>query len=444
MKKILPFVLLLSMLPISSKSRGNSGPGRAPNVVLIVADCIGYGDIGPHGVPDIRTPGIDRLAREGIRLTDAYAAAPICSPSRASLLAGRYSQRFGMELNVQNTKDSVGLPAAENTLARRLKNAGYATAAFGKWHLGYDPASRPKTHGFDEFLGILDWTVDNYSHKTFFGEPGLYESATPVEKQGYLPKMIADRAVQFIDQHKTQPFFIYLSYHTALPPYQRPGHPEDVRDQDTWRRGNRQDYAAMVECVDQGVVRTLEALDRNRLIDNTLVIYTHDHGGEALSRGEPFFHGIATLWEGGLRVPCLLRWPGHVPAGAISPQVSVNMDLTATILAAAGQLPPADKSLDGIDLLPILSGKSPVVDRSLFWRINFPRRTQKAVRSGKWKYVFDVHAHMLFDMETDPSERHNVAYQQPEVMARLRAALAQWEAELPAPPKINPPPPAGR
>lgn len=439
LKKILPFLLLLPLVSVSTESRNNAKVAKSPNVVLIVADCIGYGDIGPHGVPDIRTPGIDRLAREGIRLTDAYSAAPICSPSRSSLLTGRYSQRFGMELNIQNTKDSVGLPSTEQTLGRRLKDAGYATAVFGKWHLGYDPASRPNAQGFDEFLGILDWTVDNYTHKTFFGEPGLYENTTPVERQGYLPEMIADRAVRFIDQHKNQPFFVYLSYHTALPPYQRPGHPEDVRTQETWRRGTRQDYAAMVECVDQGVVRTLEALDRNSLADNTLVIYTHDHGGDSLSRGEPFFHGFATLWEGGLRVPCLLRWPGRLPAGRVSSQVAIGMDVAATILAATEQPPSADKSLDGIDLLPILAGKSPIVERSLFWRINFPRRPQKAVRSGKWKYLFDVHAHMLVDLENDPGERHNLAYQKPEVMARLRALLAEWEAQLPPPPKINPP-----
>ena len=439
LKKVLPVLLLLPLLLIRIESRDAPKAKASPNVVLIVADCIGYGDIGPHGVSDIRTPGLDRMAREGVRLTDAYSAAPICSPSRSSLLTGRYSQRFGVELNIQNNKDSVGLPSTENTLGRLLKNAGYATGVFGKWHLGYDPSSHPNVHGFDEFFGILDWTVDNYSHKTFFGEPGLYENASVTERQGYLPELIADRAVQFIDQHKRQPFFVYLSYNAALPPYQRPGHPEDVRNQDTWRRGNRQDYAAMVESVDQGVVRTLEALDRTGLADNTLVIYTHDHGGEALSRGEPFFHGFATLWEGGIRVPCLLRWPGRLPAGRVSRQVAIGMDLAATALAATGQSVPADISLDGIDLLPILAGKSPVVERSLFWRISFPRRPQKAVRSGKWKYLFDVHAHMLFDLENDPSERHNLAYQQPEVLARLRASLAQWEAQLPAPPKLNPP-----
>ncbi len=437
MKRIAVFVLSYFLFATSISSGalpGEAGPTetkRRTNVVLILADYMGYGDIGPYGVSDTRTPHLDRLAREGVKLTDFYGAAPICTPSRTAMLTGRYQQRARLEGNV-GFEGQRGLSASEVTVARLLKNAGYATAVFGKWHLGFEPRFMPNAHGFDEFFGFLDWTVDYYSHRTYTGEPGLYENTKPVEEEGYMTDLLTERAVGFIDQHAADPFFLYVSYIGGLPPCQPPGHPEDVRTKETWDSSTRADYVQVVEAMDGGIGDILAALDRNQLTDDTLVIFTYDHGGRELSRKTPLFHGFATLWEGGIRVPCLLRWPGHLPAGKVSAQAAINMDLAASILAATAVSPSPNRPLDGINLIPILSGRKPVVERSFFWRIAYRVRVQKAVRRGKWKYVKDGTAHMLFDLERDIGERQDLVYKYPGVVSELKALLSGWEEEMEA------------
>ncbi len=403
---------------------------RRPNVVLILGDYMGYGDIGPHGATDIRTPHIDRLAREGVRLPNAYGPAPICSPSRAGLMTGRYPQRAGFEENIGPPPRPAGLPPSELTIARMLSDAGYRTALYGKWHLGFEPEHSPNRHGFDEFFGFLDWTVDYYSHRTYDGKPGLYENGTPVEVEGYTTELFTERAVGFIEQQAKGPFFLYVSYNAALPPHQPPGRPSDIRSRDNWFHGTREDYIQVVEALDAGVGRILETLDQNGLADDTLVIFTYDHGGRELGRTEPLFHGFRTLWEGGIRVPLILRWPGRLPAGAVSTQLAINMDLSASILSATQTKPPSERKLDGIDLLPILEGKQPVVGRTFFWRTDYSAYKQRAVRRGRFKYLLDDTTEMLFDLEEDIGERHNLAYQRPKLLRELQAALAEWEKLL--------------
>ncbi len=244
-------------------------------------------------------------------------------------------------------------------------------------------ASFSVTHGFDEFFGFHDWTVDYFSHRTYKGEPGLYENTTPVEREGYITELLTDRAVAFIDKQAANPFFLYVAYNAALPPAQPPDRPSDIRDQETWDSSTRQDYVKVVEALDAGIGRILDRLDDRKIAEDTLVIFSYDHGGRELSRTYPFFHGFATLWEGGLRVPCLLRWPKQLPAGRLSDQLAIHMDLTASILAATGVEPPRGRDLDGIRLFPILTGNELPVEREFFWRLSLRVRQQKAARRGR-------------------------------------------------------------
>jgi arylsulfatase A-like enzyme len=339
-------------------------------------------------------------------------------------------ERAGMGKNVNHKNEAYGLPSSETSIARMLKDDGYATAVFGKWHLGYTPEFSPFSHGFDEFFGILDWTVDYHSHKDFQGKPALFEGTEMVERKGYLTDLITERSVSFIEKNKSRPFFLYVAYNAVLPPYQRPDRPDDIRGSGTWTRGTREDYAQMVERVDYGVGRILDTLAKQGLDKDTLVIFNSDHGGEELSRNEPFFHHFSTLWEGGIRVPCILSWPGRLPEGEVSDQAAMTMDLTVSILSAAGTRPPEERRLDGIDLLPILKGDKPVIERTLFWRMDYPFRRQKAVRRGKWKYLQDSNIEFLFDLEQDPGERHNLASRFPDVFRELKTLVKDWESEM--------------
>ena len=407
-----------------------------PNVVVFLTDDLGYADIGPYGAKDIRTPNLDRLARQGVRFTDCYSNGPVCTPTRAGLMTGRYQQRVGLEWAITPTDRGKGLPVRETTIARMLKDNGYATALIGKWHLGAEVEYGPNAHGFDYFFGITGGNVDHYSHLNRLGDPDLWENTRRIERHGYMTDLIAERAVAWLDEHAKEPFFAYVAFNAVHWPFQPPGRPDLVRNPKTWYDGTRRDYAGMTESVDAAVGRVLAALDRHGVAQNTLVIFTNDNGGERLSDNQPTFHHKATLWEGGIRVPGLVRFPGRIPAGKNTPQVAISMDFAATILAATGTQPPAGRTLDGIDLLPVLRGQKPPADRTLFWRIDRADRKQKAAREGRWKYVRDGSIEMLFDLDRDPGERVNLGYRRPEVLARLRAAVDDWEREL----AKNPPP----
>jgi arylsulfatase A-like enzyme len=425
----LAFALTLALLG-GPGAAADSGNGRRPNVVIVLVDDMGWADLGCYGSKDIRTPHVDRLAARGVRLTSFYSNGPVCTPTRAALMTGRWQQRVGLEWAIYPGQKEPGLPASETSLARMLKGAGYATALFGKWHLGYRPEFGPNAHGFDEFFGLLSGNVDHYSHKEVNGEPDWYDNTKPVEVAGYSTDLITARAVAFIDRHAREPLFLYVAYNAVHWPFQPPGKPQDVRSLPTWHDGTRKDYGAMVEAVDAGVGKILAALDRHGLADDSLVVFTNDNGGERLSDNGPLFHHKATLWEGGIRVPCVLRWPGHLPAGRVSDQAAIMMDLTATALAACRVAPPRGRVLDGLDLLPLLSGRAPPAERTLFWRIDRKDRQQKAVRRGAWKYVRDGGIELLFDLGQDPGERKDLAYRHPEEVVALRRLLAGWEAEM--------------
>ena len=412
-----------------------------PNVVLIITDDVGYGDLGSYGAPDVKTPNIDRLAREGTRLTDFYAA-PTCSPTRAALLSGRYYQRARIERPMGHAASADaerGLPATGRTLPRLIKNAGYATGLVGKWHLGYKPEFSPNAHGFDYFWGFLSGLVDYYQHTDQQGKPDLYENDSPVQAEGYMTDLITDRSVKFIDDHKEQPFFLEVTYNAAHWPFQVPDKPSvapgnarfvQPHDADT---STRADYVAVLERADQGVGKILAALDRHNLARNTLVIYTQDNGGEWLSRNAPFFHRKDTVWEGGVRVPLIARWPARIPARRTSPQVGMMMDLTMTLLSATGATVPADGKFDGTDLLAVLEGKAQPFQRTLFFRNTVgPQRTQRAVRRGDWKVLADGPNVMVFNLREDPGERNDLARSRQDIARELRPLIAEWEKDVDA------------
>ena len=401
-----------------------------PNVVMILVDDMGYADIGPYGAKDIRTPHLDRLRREGFKLTNFYSNGPVCTPTRAAFITGRYQQRVGLEWAIVSKDHESGLTTDQPSIAKLLKGNGYATAIFGKWHLGYPTAFGPNAHGFDEFFGLKSGNHDFYSHLDSTGELDLYEQTGKVEKPGYTTDLITERSVDFIARHRTRPFFAYVAYNAPHWPFQPPDTPADVRNAKTWTDGNRRTYGAMIERIDAGVGRLLAALDRHRLTRDTIVIFTNDNGGERYSDNAPLFHHKATLWEGGIRVPCLIRWPARLDAGAASHVPAMTMDLTRTILAATGTAPSSAHAPDGIDLLSLLEGRAKPVDRYLFWRIERTERRQKAVRYGAWKLVVDGNQNLLFNLEEDIAERRDRAFERPELVRELRQRIEEWEREL--------------
>jgi arylsulfatase A-like enzyme len=400
-------------------------------------------------VKDAKTPNLDRLAREGVLLTDAYANGANCSPTRAGLISGQYQQRYGIEwpLGAAPGDSARGLPVTGATLPALLKTNGYATGLVGKWHLGVKPEFGPNAHGFDEFFGFLGGAVGYYTHRRGDGTPDLYENTAPIEVPGYLTDEITRRAVGFVDRHSAAPFFLEVAYNAVHWPFEPPDmplserhdvpQPEVTGDLRLYQGPNasvpatRRDYVRMLERADKGVGEILAALEQRGLTKNTLVIFTNDNGGEWLSRNAPLSNRKSTLWEGGIRVPLILRWPAQLPANKRSAQVAITMDLTASILAVAGAAVPAGYKLDGVDLLPSLSGQSPILERQLFWRIKRPRQ-QRAVRSGRWKLLQDGVDFYLFDVAADPGERHDLTAQQPEMVRKLSAALNDWEKDVDA------------
>ena len=416
-----------------------------PNVVLVITDDVGYADIGSYGAKDIRTPNIDSLARDGVKLTDFYANGPMCSPTRAGLVTGRYQQRFAIEaaLGGVTTAAEQGLPASGNSLPQLLKRAGYATALLGKWHLGYKPEYSPNAHGYDFFFGFKSGYVDYYQHTDGAGRPDLFENDKPVEEAGYMTDIITEKTTRFIQQNAARPFFVEVAYNAGHWPYQPPDRPSvapgNARHVMPHEEGTstRADYVAMMERADQGVGRILRTLDQLKLARNTIVIFTNDNGGEWLARNAPLFNRKWTLWEGGIRVPALIRWPERLPAGKVSPQVGITMDLSASILAVAGVQVPADARLEGMNLFPILEGRAPVVERTLFWRTNTGGHNQKAVRNGDWKLMLDGNHYLVFDVRKDVGERNDVANERQDLARRLASLLAAWEADVNAEAKSN-------
>jgi arylsulfatase A-like enzyme len=419
---------------------------RPPNFVVIVADDMGYADIGVHGSRDIRTPHIDTLAREGVRFTDAYVSGPYCSPTRAGFLTGRYPQRFGHEFNLGAEHKELGLPLEETTIADRLKAAGYRTAIFGKWHLGMGEKYHPLRRGFEEFFGFLAGAHTYINVGT--GANRLQDGTTPVESfDGYLTDALADRASTYIKQQAAKPFFLYLAFNAAHTPLQATQKYLDrfahIKDE------QRRTYAAMVSAMDDGVGKVLGTLREQNLDQNTLVVFFNDNGGPMMetttingSSNAPLKGSKRTTWEGGIRVPFMIRWTGRVPAGRVDKRPIIQLDVLPTALAAAGEGAGTSKRLDGVDLLPFLTGAakgSP--HETLYWRMG----GMMAIRHGDWKLVktragafvdadpaalSDLSGAELYNLADDIGESKNLAAARPEKVKELGERWQVWNKQL--------------
>jgi arylsulfatase A-like enzyme len=420
-----------------------------PNILFILADDLGYGDLSCYGRPDYQTPHLDRLATQGVRFVNAYSASPVCTPTRCAFITGRYPARtrVGLEEPLTEPRElgervkTLGLPPEHPTIASLLKQSGYQTALIGKWHLGYLPNFGPVQSGFDEFFGIMTGAADFFTHKDMAGDPDLYEGKIAVERIGYTTEMLTQRAVEYISnsrrgQGTANPFYLSLHYTAPHWPWEGP------RDEQVSRAlkggydgftagGSLKTYAAMMKSMDDGIGDVLRALDRAAMARNTLVIFTSDNGGERFSYNWPFRGQKFSLWEGGIRVPAIVRWPGVVQVGAMTRQAAITMDWTSTMLAAGNAQPDSAYPLDGNDLLPVLRKAQPYYERTFFWRTSI----QDAVLKGHWKYVRDGENEYLFDLSVDEREQANYREQKPTMFTQLRDEFKKWESTvLPRPP----------
>ena len=421
---------------------------RKPNILLIVSDDLGYADFGMHGSRDVRTPNIDRLAKEGIRFTDAYVSAPYCSPTRAALLTGRYQQRFGHEFNIEPAQVAAGLPLGERTMADRLKAAGYRTAVLGKWHLGTAERFHPMNRGFDQFFGFL---LGGHSYTSVgTGAAALLDGKEPATSVEYLTDTLADRASAYIKQHAAEPFFLYLAFNAAHTPMQatekylsRFTHIQDER---------RRTYAAMLSAMDDGIGRTLETLREQKLEQDTLLIYLNDNGGPTMatttvngSSNSPLRGSKRTTWEGGIRVPFIVKWKGRLPEGRVDKRPIIQLDVLPTVLAAAGVSLEPTAGLDGVNLLPFLNGmRGDAPHDALYWRLG----GMMAIRQGDWKLVrsregpfvdgdpavlTDLSGAELFNLVEDLGESKNLAAARPDKVKELSEKWQGWNRQLAKP-----------
>jgi arylsulfatase A-like enzyme len=420
----------------SDRSFGQSSTQR-PNILFILADDLGYGDLSCYGRPDYRTSVLDRLASEGTKFLSAYAAAPVCTPTRCAFVTGRYPQRLEVGLYEPLTGSDLdkGLPPEHPTVASLLKANGYDTALIGKWHLGWKPEFGPNRHGFEEFFGILSGAEDYFTHRASDSiGPDLWENITPVQRVGYLTDLLSDRAAQFINRPRTKPFYLSLHYTAPHAPWEGPedaaiGHTSHGEGPMT-EGGSLKIFASMMKSMDGGIGRVLEALRRATLERDTLVIFTSDNGGERYSHNWPFSFEKGDLWEGGIRVPAIVRWPGVLPGGQSTEQAATTMDWTATILAASGTKPHPSFPLDGEDLMPVCKDARAVHDRTLFWRTT----QQQAARIGNWKYLKESGKEHLFDLSVDLGEKVDLRARRVEVFNRVKAHFVAWNGKmLPSP-----------
>lgn len=427
-----------------------SQPASRPNIVFIMADDLGYADLSCYGRREYVTPAIDRLATDGLIMTQAYANSAICSPTRIALMTGRYHQRLrgGLEEPIKWPDPELGLPPAHPTLPSLLQRSGYSTALVGKWHMGWPPEFGPLRSGYDRFFGIVAGAADYISHRPNFpdveGEIALYDGEDPVRRTGYLTELLADHALTELRTAAAlqRPFLLSLHFNAPHWPWQAPGDPAIPRTtRDLWHRdgGSLETYGEMVLAMDAAVGRVVAELEASGLAGNTIVIFTSDNGGERYSDTWPLRGSKGDLLEGGIRVPQIVRWPGRIPAGTRSDQVMTTMDWLPTLLAAAATEPDGAFPPDGDNLLDVLTGAAPPRPRKLFWR--FRENDQAAVRDGDWKYLRIAGQEFLFDLPRDPRERANRKGAAPAVLERLRSDYEAWaETMLPYPADAVAPP----
>lgn len=415
---------------------------RRPNILVIVGDDMGYADVGFHGCKEIPTPHLDALAKSGVRFTNGYVTGPYCSPTRAGLLTGRYQQRFGHEFNPGGGPDA-GLPLTETTFADHFKTAGYATGLVGKWHLGGADKFHPQRRGFDEFFGFLGGAHSYFPEKR--GARTILRGIEPAEESEYLTDAFGREAVAFIERHKAIPFFLYLAFNAVHTPM----HATDARLKRfaSIADEQRRTYAAMMAAMDENIGRVLDKLRAEKLEENTLIAFISDNGGPTMkgvtingSINTPLRGSKRTTLEGGIRVPFVLSWKGTLPAGKVFDSPVIQLDLLPTALAAARIETKLTTKLDGVNLLPILSGKSAEKPHeTLLWRFG----RQMAIRHGDWKLVrYDTAADgakpgvtgfRLYNLADDIGESEDLATKMPDKVKELEALWNKWTSELAQP-----------
>jgi arylsulfatase A-like enzyme len=408
---------------------------QRPNIIYIMSDDMGYGDLSCYGQKKFSTPNLDRLASQGMKFTQAYAAGALCTPTRASFFTGRYPQRTPvglMEPLIPRKRDSVyGLSADYPSIATLMKQAGYETVLIGKWHLGWLAQHSPLKNGFDYFFGIHSGAADYIAHRNDARAYDLYEMDSLVYSTGYLTHLLTQKATAFLQQKHQKPFFFVLTYTAPHWPWQGP---DDKSYPDTMNYrsgGSPATYAAMMKALDYGVGAIMKTLDEQGLSKNTIVIFTNDNGGELPYASNGFLSGRKnTLWEGGIRVPAFVRWPGKIKAGVVSSQAVITMDWTATMLAAGNAQPHQNFPLDGSNLLPLLIGKQKETERTFYWRTRNQRSAQDAVREGRWKYLRDEKGEYLFDLLKDEGEQQDVKAMQPQIFQRLKDKWLRWNETM--------------
>ena len=405
-----------------------------PNIVVILADDLGYADTGYQGSRDMITPQIDALAHAGVRFTAGYVTAPVCAPSRAGFLSGRYQNRFGFEDNpgpYRLREDvKIGIPKTVKTLPERMKELGYVTGMFGKSHTGDDPQFHPCNSGFDEFFGFING-ASNYRSDGQWGtkinQPSnpIYHGFQKVEEREYLTDAIGREAVSFIDRHHAAPFFLYVPFNAIHGPQQ--GTDADLEKFSTVTNKKRQLALAMTCALDRNVGRVMDALRRNGLEENTLVIFFSDNGGKLKDNGSlniPLRGQKGELWDGGIRIPFCLQWPAKISRGRTLGFPVSGLDLMPTIVAAAGGA--VDREMDGVNLIPALTGDAAPPSRLLYWHFN----RHWAVRDAEWKLVFEDGKVQLFHIAEDIREAQDLAEQKPEMVQMLQAAYQKWNAAM--------------
>jgi arylsulfatase A-like enzyme len=422
------------------------GAERKPNILVIVADDLGYGELGCQGNPQIPTPNIDSLAKNGVRFTSGYVSGPYCSPTRAALMTGRYQQRFGHEFNAGPANvagTNFGLSLREKTLGDRFKDVGYATGWFGKSHLGFAPEFHPLKRGFDEYFGFLGG-AHSYLDASSDRKNPIQRGTTPVEDVGYTTEAFAKEAVGFIERHRDKPWLCYLAFNAVHSPMQATdkylSRFPNITDQ------KRRAFAGMLSALDDAVGVVMNKLRERRLEEETLVFFFSDNGGptrSTTSQNGPLRGFKAQTWEGGIRVPWIVQWKGRIPAGKVDERPVIQLDVLPTALAAAGVGAKPEWKLDGVNLLPYLTGeKSGQPHEALYWRFG----QQLAIRKGDWKLVrapvddaagagrnkaaSNTSRAQLYNLRLDIGEKENLADKEPEKFKELSAQWERWNQEL--------------